>query len=170
MTFIPFILIAPLLTNQQHGEAPSATLFKMMGQLAFMKGDWVGTQSFNMQGQKLDIPATNSVKDAIGGRYFEETLTTTMPGQPTRDVRHFLSYDQADGKYKSYWFNDTQTGPMELDGSVSGNELTLESPPEAKNHFKAIYKSDSGDSLSFELWLKQGSDWNRLFTATYKRR
>jgi hypothetical protein len=167
-----FAAIAAALTvnvNLQNGHE-STDQRPMMKQIAFLKGSWVGNQDFNVPSGKLTAPATDTVADAVQGRYLEEQLTTSMPNRPMSDTRHFISYDIADQKFKAYWFNDTQVGPMELDGTVAGNVLTLQSPPDAKHIFRAVYRLNSSGQLTFELSLQAGSEWTKLFTSTYTRK
>ena len=165
MTFIAITSAVLAFAAQGHGTKTSDEML----QIAFLKGSWSGKQNFNVPNGTMVGDATDSIQDAVGGRYIEERLSTTLPGRTPTDTRHFIAYDPADGKFKAWWFNDTTVGPMELEGSLSGTVLTLESKPSAKRIFRAVYTKVSDSNLTFGLFLKNGSNWQSLFITTYTK-
>lgn len=147
----------------------------LLKDVSFMKGTWKGQQNFVTGGAPMVGEVALSIKEAIGGRYLEESSATTLPGRPASDTRHLLTFDKKSGKYKAWWFNDSANGPMELEGSVSGTKLVLESKPVLTGNgqmstFRATYRSVDADHLEFKLELKSGEEWQSLFTSTFSRK
>ncbi|HTQ09345.1 MAG TPA: DUF1579 family protein [Fimbriimonadaceae bacterium] len=160
-------LAVVLSAAQQHDLKPADALKS----LAFMKGDWAGTQNFNTQGgPALSGDATNHIDDAIGGRYLCEMLSTTMTGRKPTDTRHFISYDPKTGKYTAWWFTDTSVGPLEFEGDLTDGKLVLLSKPGSPTTFRATYSSPDPTTLTYTLEMQQDGTWTRLFTTTYKRK
>ncbi len=146
-----------------------------MAKVAFMKGDWSGKQDFNTGGEAMIGDATDHVEDAIGGRYLEEKLSTTLPGRKPSDTRHLLTFDPKSGTYKAWWFNDSSVGAMELEGQFQGSDLVLTSKPTETGNgqssvFRVTYSSPSPDKLVYKLELQAGGDWRLLFTTTYSKK
>lgn len=162
---------------QSAGATTTKVIATALEKLAFMKGDWAGSQDFNTQGgPALSGEATNHVEIAVGGRYLSEVLATTMPGRKPSDSRHFISFDPASGKFEAWWFNDTSVGPSAFEGEVIGGALVLttkETPASgpARPILRATYQSPAEGTLTYRLEM-QGKDgaWTRLFTTTYKRK
>ena len=113
---------------QQHGTEPQ----QAMRDIAWMQGDWTGKQSFNTGGDPMVGDATVFVEEAIGGRYLEERLSTTLPGRKPTDTRHYITFDPASQTYKAWWFNDTSVGPTELEGKIVDGKLVLLSKPKGQ--------------------------------------
>lgn len=165
------VAVAALASTQGHDLKPADA----MQELAFMKGDWSGTQDFNTQGgPAMSGKATNKIDDAIGGRYLCEMLSTTMPGRKPTDTRHFISFDPKAGLYRAWWFTDTSVGPMEFEGKLTGKKLVLETKPMETGAgpgtvLRATYESPSAGKLTYTLEMQRGGEWIRLFTTTYTR-
>ena len=165
------LALAVLGQAQGHDIKPAEALAK----IDFMKGHWTGEQNFNTGGAPMVGTATDEVSEAIGGRYLEERLSTTLPGRKPSDTRHFITFDPAAGSYKAYWFNDSSVGAMELEGQMVGDSLVLTSKPTKtgagqSSVMRATYSSPSADKLVFKLELQQGDDWQLLFTSTYSKK
>ncbi len=157
--------------TQGHDVRPADS----MKAVAFLKGDWVGKQDFNTGGAPMVGDATNNIEEAIGGRYLEERLSTTLPGRKPSDTRHFLTFDPKAGLYRAWWFNDSSAGAMELEGTLSGKKLTLTSKPTMTGNgqssvMRAIYDGSASSKLVFTLELKNGESWQLLFTTTYSKK
>ena len=171
MKFLVGIVLAlsgVIAVGQQTGVQPADALAK----LAFMQGDWVGKQDFNMQGGAAMVgDATDRIDVGIAGKYMCEMLSTTLPGRKPTDTRHFISYDAKTQKYTAWWFNDTSYHPMSLTGDIAGNRLVLMSDSSAPGPvLRATYESPAADKLTFLLEMKNGDDWTRLFLTTYLRK
>jgi Protein of unknown function (DUF1579) len=162
-------LLLTVLAQQGHSTEPQ----QAMKDIAFMKGEWKGKQDFNTGGDKMVGAATDSVNDAIGGRYLEERLSTTLPGRAPTDTRHMITFDPVSQKYRAWWFNDTAVGPMEFAGKVEGGKLVLMSTasPESPQRptMRATYSSPAADQLVFTLEMDAGGKWQLLFTSTYSK-
>ena len=156
--------------GQQPGS--SATQPNPLDQLSFMKGDWSGKQNFNNQGGAAMVgDATDRIEACIAGKYLCEMLSTTLPGRKPTDTRHFISYDKQTGKYTAWWFNDTSTHPSALTGELSGGKLVLMSDAAGAGPvLRATYESPSADTLTFELEMKMGETWTKLFVSTYSKK
>jgi len=161
------IAVLPILALTQTHDIPVAEAMKG---LAFMKGEWVGKQDFNTGGAPMIGEATNRIEEAIGGRYLEERLSTTLPGRKPTDTRHLLTFDPKSGAYRAWWFNDTSVAPQEFEGKLEGGTLTLLSKPTASGAImRATYRSPEPKTLVFKLEMKMNEDWQLLFTSTYKK-
>jgi hypothetical protein len=173
------LLLAAAVTIQQHGIEPQ----KAMEQIAWMKGEWAGKQEFNTD----DAPpmvgdATNRIEEAIGGRYLEERLSTTLPGRKPTDTRHMITFDPATQTYRAWWFNDTSVAPTEFEGKIEDGKLVLFSKPRAPQspRMRATYSkilrfvpsdfSNGKPILTFTLEMDAGGTWTRLFTTTYTKK
>lgn len=160
------LLCASFCAAQTHDVKPPEALKK----LDFMIGSWVGKQDFNTQGGPAMVgEATNKIEEAIGGRYLEERLSTTLPGRKPTDTRHYISFDPKTNTYKAWWFNDTSVTPSEFEGTLEGTKLVMTSKPTASGAvLRVIYDGAGVDMLTLTLEMKQGEGWMRLFTSTYK--
>src|ERR1700682_3690298 len=88
----------------QHDSPPADA----MSNLAFIVGDWKGKQTFMTDnGGEMVGEAANHAEGAVGKRFIEEHLSTTLSGRPPTDTRHMLAYDKRADQYVAYWFNDT---------------------------------------------------------------
>ena len=162
--------VTAIAASQQHNPTPVPELQK----ISFMQGHWVGTQTFNTDGPPMAMEAANQVEMAIGGRYIEEKLATTLPNHTRSDTRHFLTFDPESGLFKAWWFNDSSPGgPMMLEGKLDGRKLVMQSVPSPEKKmspvFRATYESESGNRLTFALELKTGDAWRPLFKTEYRR-
>ncbi len=187
------LLLAAAIAHQQHGIEPQ----KAMEQIAWMKGDWAGKQDFNTGGAPMVGEATNKIEDAIGGRYLEERLSTTLPGRKPTDTRHMLTFDPATQTYRAWWFNDTSVTPTEFEGKIEDGKLVLYSKPKGAGplnaRMRATYAHKPADTkggwtsggdpkvferliermserLTFTLEMDAGGEWTQLFTTTYTKR
>ncbi len=135
--------------------------------ISFIVGSWTGKQNFNTPGGgTMAADITSSVTEEIGGRFIQEKTTTTLPNGGKGFAIHMIGYDADSGMYKVWWFNDTSAKPQELQGTFDGTKLVMNTLPDAKTTFRATYtKSDNG--WSYQLELKQGDDWRKLFVTNY---
>jgi hypothetical protein len=154
------------------GQQPSVQPADALAKLAFMQGDWMGKQDFNMQGGAAMVgDATDRIDLGIAGKYLCEMLSTTLPGRKPTDTRHFISYDAKAQKYTAWWFNDTSYHPTALTGDLAGNKLVLMSDASAPGPvLRATYESPTPDKLTYLLEMKNGDNWTRLFLTTYLRK
>jgi len=168
MKFPVSILLAVtsmLAVAQQQSLQPAEAL----GKLSFMQGDWSGKQNFNTGGGPAMVgDAADRIEFGIAGKYLCEMLSTTLPGRRPTDTRHFISFDKQTGKYTAWWFNDTAYHPTLLTGDLTGNKLVLVSDPSAPGPvLRATYESPSPGKLTFQVEMKDGDTWTRLFLTTY---
>jgi hypothetical protein len=156
--------------SQQPG--PSPTQPNPLDHLSFMKGDWSGKQNFNNQGGPAMVgEAKDRIDVCVAGKYLCEMLSTTLPGRKPTDTRHFISYDKGTGKYTAWWFNDTSTHPSALTGDLTGGKLVLMSDASSPGPvLRATYESPGADTLTFELEMKTGDGWTKLFVSTYTKK
>jgi hypothetical protein len=155
---------------QGHGVQPADGL-KVA---SFLKGNWKGKQDFNTGGGASMVgDATDLIQDAIGGRYLEERLSTTLPGRSPSDTRHFITFDPKVGKFKAWWFNDASVGAMQLEGTCDGSVLVMESSPNPDapkaTVFRATYQKVSDSKLDYKLEIKAGDGWQKLFQTEYTK-
>jgi hypothetical protein len=156
-----------LALGQGHDLKPA----EAMKNLAFLKGDWAGKQDFNTGGPAMVGEASNHIDEAIGGRYMAEMLSTSLPGRKPTDTRHFISYDPKAAVYRAWWFTDTSVGPMEFEGTLTGTKLVLlNKVAPGGNQLRATYDSPTSGKLVYTLELKQGDNWQLLFTTTYAKK
>lgn len=161
------VAIAMLAGAQGHDLKPADALKN----LAFLKGNWEGKQDFNTGGAPMVGAATNHIDDAIGERYLCEMLSTTLPGRKPSDTRHFISYDPKSSTYRAWWFTDTSVGPMEFEGTLTGQKLVLlNKPAPGGRQLRATYESPVSNTLTYTLEMKDGDNWQRLFTTTYSKK
>ena len=166
------VLVMPAFALAQGHDVKPADA---MSALAFMKGEWAGKQEFNTGGDPMVGDATNQIAEAIGGRYLEERLSTTLPGRRPSDTRHFVTFDPKAGTYRAWWFNDSSVGAMELEGTLTGRKLVLTSKPTLTGNgqssvFRATYDGSTEGGLTYTLELQQGSEWRTLFTTKYAKK
>ncbi|MDR3688353.1 MAG: DUF1579 family protein [Fimbriimonas sp.] len=171
---ISFVLlgIASLAVAQGGHDSKAADALK---KLSVLEGDWKGKQNFNNPGGPAMVgDITLHAHAVIGGRYFEELLSTSLPGRKPTDSRHYIGFDSAAGKFKAWWFNDTSNIPMQLEGTLDGNKLVLMTSPGpdgtiAGPTFRATYDFASDHALNYVLELKTGEDWRALFHSNYTK-
>jgi len=152
---------------QQTAIQPADALAK----LSFMQGDWTGKQNFDTGGGPAMVgDGTDRVEICIANKYLCEMLSTTLPGRKPTDTRHFISFDQQTQKYTAWWFNDTSYHPKALTGDLTGNKLVLLSDPSAPGPvLRATYENPSADKLTYQVEMKNGDTWTRLFVTTYSK-
>ena len=153
---------------QQPAIQPADALAK----LAFMQGDWAGKQNFDTGGGPAMVgDATDRVEMGIANKFLCEMLSTTLPGRKPTDTRHFISFDKQTQKYTAWWFNDTAYRPKALTGDLTGNKLVLLSDPsEPGPVLRATYENPSPDTLTYQVEMKSGETWTRLFITTYTKK
>jgi len=154
------------------GEAPAIQPADALAKLAFMQGEWSGKQNFDTGGGPAMVgDATDRVELGIANKFLCETLSTTLPGRKPTDTRHFISFDKSTQKYTAWWFNDTAYRPKALTGDLTGNKLVLLSnPSEPGPVLRATYENPSADTLTYQVEMKNGDTWTRLFITTYTKR
>lgn len=164
---------------QQHGIEPQAA----MQEIAWMKGEWSGKQEFDTGGAPMVGDATIKVEEAIGGRYFEERLSTKLEGREPTDTRHMVTFDPVTQTYRAWWFNDTSVAPTEFDGKIEDGKLVLVSKPKGSgpqnarlratySHITSFKPNDFTNGkpmLSLKLEMDLGGEWMHLFTSTYTK-
>jgi len=161
--------ISLALAHLQGHDAPTGDGLKSVG---FLMGDWNGKQNFVTGGDPLVGDVVAKFQPAIGGRYIEESLSVTLPGRKPTDVRHFLGFDPKSGHYKAWWFNDTSNSPTEFEGTVAGSKLVMESKPAPGGPgtvMRVTYELQKDGGLTYGLEMKMGTEWQSLFTTTYKK-
>jgi hypothetical protein len=152
---------------QQPAIQPADALAK----LSFLQGDWAGKQNFDTGGGPALVgDATDRVELGIANKFLCEMLSTTLPGRKPTDTRHFISFDQQTQKYTAWWFNDTSYHPKALTGDLTGNKLVLLSDPSAPGPvLRATYENPSPGKLTYQVEMKNGDTWTRLFVTTYSK-
>src|SRR5579862_4140592 len=111
------------------GQGHDAKPEDAMQGVSFLVGNWKGKQVFTTPTGSLVGTATDHAEWAVGKRFIEEHLSTTLLNRAPTDTRHMLAYDAKAGKYVAYWFNDTSSLPMVLTGKLEGSKLVLSSTP-----------------------------------------
>ena len=170
--FLFFAVSGGLAIGQQPAAPSAVQPSDALAKLAFMQGDWAGTQNFNTDGGPAMVgDATNSIATGIAGKYLCEMLSTTLPGRKPTDTRHFISFDKQSGKYTAWWFNDTSSHPTLLTGELIGNKLVLMGDSSGPGPaLRATYESPVPDKLTFQLEMKTGDSWTSLFVTTYLKK
>lgn len=136
--------------------------------LSFMEGNWAGQQNFN---NSMVGDATDNIANCVAGRYLCEQLSTTLPNRKPTDTRHFISFDQKSGKYTAWWFNDTSVHPTSLTGDLTGQKLVLESDASGPGPLlRATYELTPDNKLTYQVEMKQGDAWTKLFLTTYAKK
>lgn len=171
MKFIACLLIA-CAGSLAFAQQPTPQAANPLDDLSFMTGDWVGKQNFNNQGGPAMVgEATDRIDLCIAAKYLCEMLSTTLPSRKATDTRHFISYDKQSGKYTAWWFNDTSTHPTEFTGDLTSRKLVLVSNPSAPGPvLRATYESPAADQLTFQLEMKTGDTWTKLFVSSYSKK
>lgn len=154
------------------GQAPAIEPAEALAKLTFMQGDWAGKQVFNTGGGPAIVgDATDRIELGIANKFLCEMLSTTLPRRKPTDTRHFISFDKSTQKYTAWWFNDTAYRPKALTGDLTGNKLVLLSDPsEPGPVLRATYENPSADTLTYQVEMKSGDTWTRLFITTYTKK
>jgi len=156
---------------QQPAQTPTLQSADALAKLAFLQGDWSGKQNFDTGGGPAMVgEASDHVALGIANKYLCETLSTTLPNRKPTDTRHFISFDKQTQKYTAWWFNDTSYHPTALTGDLTGNKLVLLSDPSQPGPvLRATYENTSTDTLTYQVEMKNGDTWTRLFVTTYSK-
>lgn len=137
--------------------------------VAFMQGDWKGKHIFNAP-TPTEMQATAGIHEAIGGRYLEDVLTTTLPSGKLSDVRHLLTFDPTDQKFHAWWFNNTGSAPNELVGVIQEGKLVLESKPgQSGATIRATYTNISDTKLGYKVEAKMEEGWRELLHTEFSK-
>lgn len=159
--------LAPLVLalGHQHGSPAAAAMAKVQ----FLVGDWKGTQTFNIgPGQTMSGLATDFAESAVGGRFIEEHLSTTLEGRKPTDTRHMLGFDPKTGHYVAYWFNDTSPTAMIFDGVLDGSKLVLTGKGGPMT-LRFTYDGSMPDKLTLTFETSTGGAWQKQFTSVYTK-
>ena len=157
------------------GQGHDAKPEDAMKNVSFMVGDWKGKQTFTTPTGTMVGDASDHVEFAVGGRFIEEHLSTTLPNRSPTDTRHMLAYDPKTGKYVAYWFNDTSSLPMILSGKLEGSKLVLQSSPStapgapARPTLRFTYEGSSANELSLTFEMETAGSWQLLFKSVYTK-
>ncbi len=137
--------------------------------VAFMEGDWKGKHIFNAP-TPTELDAVAQIHGAIGGKYLEDVITTTLQSGKLSDVRHLLTFDPTDQKFHAWWFNNTAAAPNELVGSLADNKLVLESKPgQGGAPIRATYEKFSETKLGYKVEAKLDGDWRELLHTVFSK-
>ncbi|MHB8634889.1 MAG: DUF1579 family protein [Fimbriimonadaceae bacterium] len=168
--FAVISLVAGLTGVGQHGSKPAAA----MSNVNFLVGDWKGKQTFMIgKGNTMVGDATDHAEWAVGGRFIEEHLSTTLPNQGPTDTRHMLAYDPKTGQYMAYWFNDTSPLPMIMTGKLEGSKLVLVpsatpgAPQQAMLRF--TYDGSTPNQMTLTFQMQRAGKWQLLFKSVYSK-
>ncbi len=142
--------------------------------VSFLVGDWTGKQDFNTGGPLMALNAKDKITSSIGGRYIEETLSTTRPDGTQSDTRHLLTYIPKIEKFHAWWFNDTSVGAMEMEGGMEHGKLVMmtvpsQVDPTPTSIFRVTYEKTDADGVAWTLELKTGDTWRKLFRSSYTK-
>lgn len=157
------------------GQGHNAKPEDAMSNLAFMVGSWKGKQTFMTgNGGTMIGSATDHAEWAVGGRFIEEHLSTTLSNRAPTDTRHMIGYDAKTGQYVAYWFNDTSSLPMVLTGKLQGARLILltsSSAPGAtqRNTLRFTYDGSKPGQLSLTFEMETAGTWQELFRSVYSK-
>ncbi len=166
MSLLAAISLLAVSGGQGHGLKPA----EAMKTVAFIAGDWKGTQNFKTPTGEMSGTATDRAEEAVGGRFIYERLSTTLPDSKPTDTRHMLCYDPATSKFVAYWFNDTSALPMQLTGVVDGSKLALYNDPKGgAPQLRFTYENISEHEMALSFEMKQGDNWQLLFRSDYKK-
>ncbi len=145
--------------------------------LAALAGDWKMTVKTWMDPAAPPEMAGGTVhrRMILGGRYLEETVESTMMGQPF-EGRGLTGYDNVTGKYWSTWVDSMSTGLMTSTGSFDpetgigtfwGTYVDPGSGQEGRN--KSTVEHVSDDREVFTMYdVKDGREI-KMMEITYER-
>ena len=155
----------------QHETKPE----EAMSNLTFLVGDWKGKQTFiTANGDNLVGEATDHAEWAVGGRFIEEHLSTTLTNRGPSDARHMLGYDKKTEQYVAYWFNDTSSLPTVLTGKLAGSKLVLQTSSVApgstqRTTMRFTYDGSTSGELSLTFEMETAGTWQLLFKTVYSK-
>jgi len=140
-----------------------------MKMVSFMEGDWKGKHIFNAP-TPTELAAVAQIHQAIGGRFLEDVITTTLQSGKLSDVRHLLTFDPTDQKFHAWWFNNTSSTPNELVGTLVGDKLTLESKPgQGGPSIRATYTKLSDNKLGYKVEANLEGNWRELLHTEFSK-
>ncbi|HLK14226.1 MAG TPA: DUF1579 family protein [Fimbriimonadaceae bacterium] len=162
------LLIGLAAGGQNHGTEPAVA----MGKLDFMIGEWKGKQTFYIgNGREMVGDASDHAEWAVGKRFVEEHLSTSLTGRPATDTRHMLAYDPRADQYVAYWFNDTSPLPLVLTGKLNDGKLVLltTSPSGGHNQLRFTYDGSTHNELSLTFEMETSGVWQTQFKTVYSK-
>jgi len=165
-----FTLASLILSLSSAGQGHDMKPEGAMGSVGFLAGDWKGTQTFYVgDGNTMVGQATDHAEYAVGGRFIEERLSTTLTNRPPTDTRHMLGFDKKTGKYVAYWFNDTSSTAMELSGTLEESKLVLATKPGGPRSLRFTYDGSKDGELSLTFEMEVEGKWQVQFKSVYHK-
>lgn len=167
-----FVLLASQANAMQEMMSPVPTEIK---QVAFLLGEFKAKLLSKMTGEAMPSDGTSSTKLALNGRYLVSNQTYTFMGQKMEGTL-MLTFDPGDKKWKSWWFDGSSPGAMEMEGTFDGKKLIMTSKPTpmpgADSHvtMRATWVKEAESKFGFLLEMKQGDAWINLMEGTYEKK
>jgi uncharacterized protein DUF1579 len=154
---------AKLAAKNEHHERLAAALV----------GEWDVHVKMTMNGQTTESDGTSSIKPIFDGRFLEQTVQSTMMGQPFSG-RGWIGYDNAKNKLVGVWIDSMGTGIETIEGDekepgkVWETAGTFSGPNGTVVRTRDVMKKVGPDAIHMESFMP-GSD-QPMMTLDYKRK
>lgn len=136
-----------------------------------MLDEWSGKDAF---ASNATSETTITVVKALGGRYIHANHRLKF-GETVIEGQHMITYDTTEKVWRSWWFESGGFGVMETEGSLKDGTFALISKPvrSAGKSDMPVYRlklTVKGDSMDFEMDIRDENEWKRVITGAYKRK
>lgn len=178
MNKLALILLAVLaLGSISFGQDPAALAPpKEMASLDWILGKWSGTHTFNDPGGKPSKSKAEIVFDRyLGKRFVRGTFTGSIAGMGKMEGVHLTTFDPQSKSWKGWWFDNFESGVMEVDGTLKNGVLSqtskpIEMPGAGPQTFRSTYTRVDAKHLKFRLEVKTGDGWTTMMEGSYAKK
>ena len=148
--------------------------------LAAMVGTWdaeVKSWMNGPSGEPTVSAGSSEFTSALGGRFVQETFTSTMMNQPFSGMG-YTGYDNFKKKYVGFWIDNMTTSMMSTEGTEDkSGTLTMwgkmDDPMTGQKDkkFKSVSRFDGPDKMVFDMYdVTTYGDKKPIMEITYTRK
>lgn len=147
---------------------------KEVKQLSWMLGTWTGTNTSNMSGTPEKAACTVKTEWSCGGRFLKTTFSTKMMGSKFEGVQ-MTTFNPESKEWTTIWFDSMTPQDMHSKGTIKGNTITFISDPMpmpdgSSGVFRSQWTKMSNTHMTFRLDMKQGEEWSKLISGSYRKK
>lgn len=168
------VVLCAALCGAQEGFAPPPPPAELK-QVAFLLGNWEGKETYTFGEMKSEGTGNHHIQMALRGRFLESHYKAKSGFMGDSEGRLLLTYDTAAKKFRSWWYDSSDSGNMEMEGNVEGDSLVMISKPTSipgmgVETFRATFTKKGDNQLTFVLALKAGDKWEPMIEASYTKK
>lgn len=166
--------------NQGGMSQNSGQLATELRAISFINGSWTGKSRMAGQAGAQPTEADTTIQSGmtLNNRYFVATVRTQMPEGQGGVYEGILLVGHDQGRYRGWWFSSMDAGPVELDGSLSGDRFVLTSravPGRTGEQMRLTFTRRSDSEVEYMVEAMGGqpgtspNEWRNVSQGTFTK-